>query len=90
MKRVAPRFEQKPEKNNEVVTPSPPTPPPALLATPPIVPSKSSYCCCAYSKVVDGCKSCKKKSWKKARLQKQLSENTENMNVIKKTKTIIE
>ena len=62
MKRVAPRFEQKLEKNNEVVTPSPPTPPPALLATPPIVPSKSSYCCLAYSKVVDGCKSCKKKS----------------------------
>ena len=40
-KRVAHPFEQKPEKNNEVVTPLPLPSPPAVSTTPPIAPSKS-------------------------------------------------
>ena len=70
-KRVPHPLEQAPEKIESFIPPSVTR---TVLAAPKnITPSAK-------------CKSCKKKSWKKARLQKQLHENTEKVNVIKKLK----
>ena len=73
-------FEQKPERNSETTTTLPLS---AVVTTTadssrvkPFVPKAES--------VMDA--RVAKKSWKKARLQKQFSENTEKMNVIKKQK----
>ena len=85
-KRVAHPFEQKPEKNDEVVTPLPSPPPPAVPATPPIAPSKSFTAAAPTTKLVIHARVARRTAEKKARLQKQLSENTEKMNVIKKQK----
>ena len=72
-KRVAHPFKQRPEKNNEM----PPTP--AVSAT---APSKLKSFMPTAKLVMDA--RVAKKSCKKARLQKQLTQNTEKMNVIKK------
>ena len=58
-KRVAHPFQQKPEKNYEVMTPLPPPPPPAVSATPSNCSIYIFYC---YSKISDGYKGCKEKS----------------------------
>ena len=75
-KRVVHPFEQRPEKNNEM------PPPPAVTTT---APSKPKSFIPAAKSVMDA-RVAKKELEKKARLQKQLSENTEKMNVVKKQK----
>ena len=85
-KRVAHPFEQKPEKNNEVVTPLPPPPPSAVSATPPIAPSKSFTAAAPTTKLVIHARVARRTAEKKARFQKQLRENTEKRNEIKKQK----
>ena len=108
-KRVAHPFEQKPQKNNEVLTP-PITPSPKLFGntylfqqkseknseiTTTLPPSAVVTTTADSSRVktfVPKAKSmmdarvANKRAEKKARLQKQLSENTEKMNIIKKQK----
>ena len=79
---------KKPEKNNEVVTPLPPPPPPAVSATPLIAPSKSFTAAAPTAKSVMDARVAKRRAEKKARLQKQLSKNTEKINVIKKQKLL--
>ena len=74
-------FEQKSEKNNEATT----TLPPSAVVT------ITAYSSCIKpfapkSKSVMDARVAKKRAEKKVRLQKQLSENTEKMNVIKKQK----
>ena len=74
-------FEQKSEKKNEATTTLPPS---AVVTT-------TAYSSCIKlfapkSKSVMDARVAKKRPEKKARLQKQLSENTEKMNAIKKQK----
>ena len=68
------------------MTPSPPPPPPALSATTPIAPSKPFTAAGPIVKSVMNARVAKRKAEKKARHQKQLTKNTEKMNVIKKQK----
>ena len=68
------------------MTPSPPPPPPALSATTPTAPSKPFTAAAPIVKSLMNARVVKRKAEKKARLQKQLSKNTEKMNVIKKQK----
>ena len=68
------------------MTPLPSPPPPAVPATPPIAPSKSFTAAAPTTKLVIHARVARRTAEKKARLQKQLSENTEKMNVIKKQK----
>ena len=77
-------WEQKPEKINEVVTPLLPPPPPP--ATPPIAPSKSLTPAAPIAKSLMYGRFAKRRAEKNARFQKQLNENTEKMNLIKKQK----
>ena len=79
---------KKPEKINEVVTPLLPPPPPAVSATPLIAPSKSFTAAAPTAKSVMDARVAKRRAEKKARLQKQLSKNTEKINVIKKQKLL--
>ena len=68
------------------MTPLPPPPPPAVSATPPIAPSKSFTAAAPTGKLVMDSRVAKRRAEKKVRLQKQLSQNTEKMNVMKKQK----
>ena len=83
---VAHPFDQKPEKNNEVGTPLPPPPPSAVSATPLIAPSKSFTAAAPAAKSVMDARVARRRAEKKTRLQKQLSKNTEKLNVTKKQK----
>ena len=72
------------------MTPLPPPPPSAVSATPPIAPSKSFTAAAPTAKSVMDARVAKIRAEKKARLQKQLSENTEKIERNQKTKTVIE
>ena len=72
------------------MTPLLPPPPPADSATPPIAPSKSFTAAAPTAKSVMDARVAKIRAEKKARLQKQLSENTEKIECNQKTKTVIE
>ena len=74
------------KKNNEVVTPLPQPPVPVVSAIPPIAPSKSFTAASPTAISVMDARVAKRRAEKKARLQKQLSKNTEKMNIIKKRK----
>ena len=73
-------FEQKSEKNNEITT----LPPSAVVTT--TADSSWVKAFVPKAKSVMDARVTKKRAEKKARLQKQLSKNTEKMNVIKKQK----
>ena len=63
-----------------------PPSPPVVSAVSPIAPSKSFTATTPTAKSVMDARVAKRRAARKVRLQKQLSENTEKVNVIKKQK----